>query len=286
MSRKYLSRLAVLALMIGLVAVLAPSVGASPPALTGPWTGWYFNGILDSNSCFNPPATASRVDPAISFYWQQGTSPWPGVVGSENYTVCWQGTFNFPTSGNYTFFTFHDDGVRVWVPDLSQPLTVDAWYDTGPFETDGSSFVPAGWHKVVVAYYNHTNAGVACVDWALQGAANPLNCPFFPPGSLPPPPPPAPTPVTITLPPQITQQVINNIINNIINQNLVPKPVIVPPVVVRPPVPTCVTYQVRFGDTLTNIAFRFGTTIARLQADNGILNPNLIFVGQFLRVCH
>lgn len=281
MSRMHLSRIAVMALMIALLAVLAPTVSASPPALTGPWTGWYFNGIIDSNTCFNPPATATRTDAAISFYWQQGTSPWPGVLGSENYTVCWQGTFNFPTSGNYTFFTFHDDGVRVWVPDLSQPLTVDAWYDTGPFETDGTSFVPAGWHKVVVAYYNHTNAGVACVDWAPQGAGNPLNCPYFPPGSQPPPPAPVPTPIILNLQPQITQQMIDSIVNNIIAKVVVPKPVPVPL-----PVPTCIFYRVVPGDTLFGIAFRFGTTVARLQVDNGILNPNLIFVGQVLRICH
>jgi hypothetical protein len=127
MSRSFILRLSALALMIGLLAVLAPTAVAGYPTQNGPWTGWYYNGKLDSNTCFNPPSTWSRSDPAISFYWQEGTSPWPGALGAENYTVCWQGTFSFPTSGNYTFYTFHDDGMRVWVPDLGQPLMVDAW---------------------------------------------------------------------------------------------------------------------------------------------------------------
>jgi LysM domain-containing protein/PA14 domain-containing protein len=280
MSRSYVWRLMGLALMIGLLAVLAPAVGASPPAQTGPWTGWYYNGILDSNTCFNPPSTWSRTDPAISFYWQEGTSPWPGAIGTENYTVCWQGTFNFPSSGNYTFYTFHDDGIRVWVPDLSQPLMVDAWYDTGPFPNQGTWYVPAGWHKVVVAYYNHTNAGVACADWAPEGAPNPLNCPYFPPTAAPPPP-----PVPLPLPPPYSQTIINNIIANIIAQYVAPGgPYVVPgaPPVVRP---VCFWYRVQWGDTLSGIAWKFGTTMWRLQQDNRIFNPNFIFVGQLLRIC-
>jgi LysM domain/PA14 domain len=284
MSRSYIWRLCALALVIGLLAVLAPTASASPPALSGPWTGWYYNGILDSNTCFNPPSTWSRGDPAISFYWQEGTSPWPGALGSENYTVCWQGTFNFPTSGNYTFYTFHDDGVRVWVPDLGQPLMVDAWYDTGPSATQGTWYVPAGWHKVVVAYYNHTNAGVACVDWAPQGAPNPLNCPYYPPTAPPPAPYPAPYVYPGTLPQGYNQTIINNIIANILGQYAQPK--VQPYVPQPPPAPACFWYRVQYGDYLKSIAFKFGTTWERIAADNQLANPNLIYVGQLLRICH
>jgi len=44
------------------------------------------------------------------------------------------------------------------------------------------------------------------------------------------------------------------------------------------------TYVVRRGDTLAKIAARFGTTWTRLCSLNGIWNPNLIYVGQVLRV--
>ena len=43
-------------------------------------------------------------------------------------------------------------------------------------------------------------------------------------------------------------------------------------------------YVVRPGDTLSGIASRFGTTYQRLVQLNGIRNPNLIYVGQRLRV--
>ncbi|MBX3001885.1 MAG: LysM peptidoglycan-binding domain-containing protein [Caldilineaceae bacterium] len=44
------------------------------------------------------------------------------------------------------------------------------------------------------------------------------------------------------------------------------------------------TYVVQRGDTLFSIARRFGTTVAELSRLNGITNPNLIRVGQRLRL--
>lgn len=45
-----------------------------------------------------------------------------------------------------------------------------------------------------------------------------------------------------------------------------------------------VYYTVEAGDTLTSIAKRYGTTWRNLQKLNGIKNPNLIYVGQQIRV--
>ncbi|WP_399088043.1 GH25 family lysozyme [Streptomyces sp. BBFR2] len=44
---------------------------------------------------------------------------------------------------------------------------------------------------------------------------------------------------------------------------------------------TCV---VRAGDTLSGIAARYGTTVAKLAKANGISNPNLIRVGQTIKI--
>lgn len=43
-------------------------------------------------------------------------------------------------------------------------------------------------------------------------------------------------------------------------------------------------YVVRRGDTLSAIAHRFGTTVNALASLNNLLNPNLIYVGQRLRI--
>lgn len=44
------------------------------------------------------------------------------------------------------------------------------------------------------------------------------------------------------------------------------------------------TYTIRTGDTLSGIAYRFGTTVQELQRLNGIQNPNRIYAGQVIRI--
>ena len=45
-----------------------------------------------------------------------------------------------------------------------------------------------------------------------------------------------------------------------------------------------IVYVVQKGDTLTKIASRYGVTVAQLVQWNNIANPNLILVGQKLRI--
>src|SRR5690625_1726862 len=44
------------------------------------------------------------------------------------------------------------------------------------------------------------------------------------------------------------------------------------------------TYSVKKGDTLSAIAKKYGTTVAKLVKDNGTKNPNLINVGQKIKI--
>ena len=43
-------------------------------------------------------------------------------------------------------------------------------------------------------------------------------------------------------------------------------------------------HVVTSGETLSGIAVKFGTTVAKLQALNGIKDPDKIFVGQKIKV--
>ena len=43
-------------------------------------------------------------------------------------------------------------------------------------------------------------------------------------------------------------------------------------------------YTVKAGDTLSGIAAKYGTTYQALAEYNGISNPNLIYVGQKIRI--
>lgn len=44
------------------------------------------------------------------------------------------------------------------------------------------------------------------------------------------------------------------------------------------------SYTVQSGDTLSNIASRYGTTVQELVAINNLSNPNLIYPGEVLRI--
>ncbi|WP_434405212.1 LysM peptidoglycan-binding domain-containing protein [Streptomyces sp. NBC_01353] len=48
--------------------------------------------------------------------------------------------------------------------------------------------------------------------------------------------------------------------------------------------PSTTTYTVRSGDTLSEIAARYGTTVAKLASLNGLKNPNVLAIGQRLKV--
>jgi LysM repeat protein len=62
-------------------------------------------------------------------------------------------------------------------------------------------------------------------------------------------------------------------------------PVTPPPVVTPPPADSGQTYYVKKGDTLRKIAETFGTTVdAILKLNTGITNPNLIYVGQAIKI--
>lgn len=47
---------------------------------------------------------------------------------------------------------------------------------------------------------------------------------------------------------------------------------------------TTITYTVKRGDTLSQIAAKYGTTVKAIAAENSIKNVNLIYVGQKLKI--
>ncbi|MBO9309509.1 MAG: LysM peptidoglycan-binding domain-containing protein, partial [Chloroflexi bacterium] len=90
---------------------------------------------------------------------------------------------------------------------------------------------------------------------------------------------PTPTPFRLVTPPVI-----------IVTATPTPRPVTSPLPVIVPTQPICTPntawqiYFVQQGDTLASIAARSGTTVAVLVQANCLANPDVIFVGQALRV--
>ncbi len=156
-----------------LVMGLAPLAEASPvpaPAsdfVTG-CTGQYFNNMTLAGS-----PVLVRTDPAINFFWPEGTSPAPGVNVSQ-YSVRWTCGINVPAPATYTFTLVADDGMNLLV---DGNLLIWAWYDQGPSTYSNPMYLTAGWHTITVEYYNDTLGGTAQL-YSNIGSANTV--PYYP----------------------------------------------------------------------------------------------------------
>ena len=99
---------------------------SQPPVALGEGTGLaatYFNNIDLTNQALQ------RIDPTVNFNWGGG-SPDPSI-GNDTYSARWEGFIEVPSSGVYTFYTYTDDGVRLWV---DGELIINNWTDHGPTE--------------------------------------------------------------------------------------------------------------------------------------------------------
>lgn len=109
------------------------------PLQTGTGTGLlglYFN---NDDGSFGQAATAWRIDPQLDFYWPQ--SPWPPVIGADDFAVRWLGEIEPWITGNYFFYITGDDGVRLRVNDT---LLIDSWIPSdGDTRTGGPIYLTA-----------------------------------------------------------------------------------------------------------------------------------------------
>ena len=106
-----------------------------------------------------------KTDPKIDFDWGVG-APDPSM-GVDDFSVRWEGFVKAPVSGNYTFFTSTDDGVRLWV-DNNQ--LVNQWIDQGTTTYSGGLFLEGGkLTPIKMEYYERGGGAVARLEWSSAG---------------------------------------------------------------------------------------------------------------------
>lgn len=151
----------------GKVAVAAQYYQAPPPPLTG-LTGAYFNQIDATGIPAYWTPDALRADSNIAFNW--GSSN-PGItgLGTDNFSVRWTGHIVPPQSGNYEFYTYADDGTRLWVDGVQ---LIDDWSDHAPVERAGSrsvSMVAGQAYAFKLEYYEKVGGASAELRWQGPG---------------------------------------------------------------------------------------------------------------------
>ncbi|MBX7233931.1 MAG: hypothetical protein K1X65_06055 [Caldilineales bacterium] len=139
------------------------ALGQSPSTcLSAQFTTQYFN-----NQALSGSPTVQRCETAPFGYDWGYNGPVNGV-NADHFSVRWAGRFVFE-SGNYTFISYTDDGVRVWI---DNNLVIDRWIDQGATEYRATRSLSSGEHDVKVEYYENVGAAVAAFRWQRDAPAD------------------------------------------------------------------------------------------------------------------
>jgi hypothetical protein len=83
-------------------------------------------------------------------------------VGEDNFSIRYEGTFEFATSSDFKFVVGADDGVRLWVDDR---LLIDRWHDQ-PFSVQEIAVpLDLGPHHIKLEYYEHGGSAKLLFLW-------------------------------------------------------------------------------------------------------------------------
>jgi hypothetical protein len=137
----------------------SPGSGGGGSCSAGQFDAQYFNDV----TLVGTPAI-DRCETSINNDWGLG-SPDPSI-SADNFSARWTGTFNFATTGQYTFTATADDGVRVLVDGNT---VIDKFIDQPATTYTGTVTLAAGNHAVEVDYYERGGLASAKVDWAFSG---------------------------------------------------------------------------------------------------------------------
>ncbi len=105
---------------------------------------------------------ASRTDATVDFNW--ATTPPPGIVGTTNFAIRWQGQVQPQYTETYYFDTKADDGVKLWV---NGQLVVDRWIlqGTSPEWTGAIDLIGGLLYDIKLEYFQATGNRETHLYW-------------------------------------------------------------------------------------------------------------------------
>ena len=167
MSGAYVLRLTVSDGAITVSDDVAVTVNPAAPGATGTGlTGQYYNDP-DTGARFGT-LVFTRTDATVNFTWGND-SPGPGV-NIDKFSVRWTGQVLAPVTGNYTFSTVSNDGVRLWV---NGQLVINNWtvHGTTTNTSAAIALVAGVKYAITMEYFDNVGWGVAKLLWAYPGQA-------------------------------------------------------------------------------------------------------------------
>ncbi|MCZ4694442.1 HYR domain-containing protein [Ancylomarina euxinus] len=102
----------------------------------------------------------------LNYNWGSG-APESNLVGTDDFSIRFQGNVKAPQTGTYTFYTTSDDGVRLWV---DNNLIINNWTDHGPTVNTGTFNLLAGEATPIqLEYYERGGGAVIKLEWSGPG---------------------------------------------------------------------------------------------------------------------
>ncbi|HVY06674.1 MAG TPA: PA14 domain-containing protein, partial [Burkholderiales bacterium] len=133
--------------------------------------GGYLSGLLGTyygqngtSGAFFTGTSVSQTDNQVNFDWG-ASAPGPAGIGADNFSVRWTGFVTASVTGNYTFETNSDDGVRLYVNGV---LVIDNWTDHSATTNDSAAIALTAGTRVAVTmeYYERGGNAVAQLSWS------------------------------------------------------------------------------------------------------------------------
>jgi PA14 domain-containing protein len=112
------------------------------------------------------PVVLARTDPTVNFDWQGGSPD--GLINVDNFSARWTGQVLAPVTGDFTFATNSDDGLRLWVDGR---LVVENWTDHGDtLNTSAPVHLEAGQrYDLRLDWYEHGGGALIRLEWSYPG---------------------------------------------------------------------------------------------------------------------
>ncbi|MEE2733228.1 MAG: DUF6701 domain-containing protein [Pseudomonadota bacterium] len=126
------------------------------------------------NSTLTDPVTEYRVESQVYGSWNSNQTPFGS--GTSGFSMRWEGYFVPASTGTYQFRTYSDDGVRLWVDDLSDTGNINNWTDHSATWDQGSGLaLEAGVsYPLRLEYYNRSangEQGEIQLQWRLNSGS-------------------------------------------------------------------------------------------------------------------
>ncbi len=125
-------------------------------------TGWYYDDFNASTFGLYTPK-GNQIDATINFTWASGSVPYTGMTADGLWSIRWNGFVVPKYSQVYTFFSNHDDGVKVWVNNsliINQEGTCCTEHSGTTAALTAGNFYP-----IMIEYNNTSGGGNVNLSW-------------------------------------------------------------------------------------------------------------------------